>query len=265
MKPKGVMWHHTATGSNWTTQNLTKLLRDGRSGLRGPLCHLQLNRDGVFIVIASGRANHAGRGSWPGVRDGNSEFIGIEAANDGVGEPYSEAQIEAYIIGTAAILNHLGQRETWTVAHKEWAPNRKIDPRLDMNIQRSQVARAQDELKNPKPTHPDVRTYVEKFGKEIQKKEYPESSPIPDIRNMYQKKTEKPKVIPECTRKVFRYKDRGECVKQLQARLNELGSNVGSADGIFGSNTLRGVKDFQAKNGLTVDGIVGPKTWAKLV
>jgi len=37
-----------------------------------------------------------------------------------------------------------------------------------------------------------------------------------------------------------------------------------SADGIFGSGTEAAVKNWQAANGLTADGIVGDKTWAKM-
>lgn len=38
-----------------------------------------------------------------------------------------------------------------------------------------------------------------------------------------------------------------------------------SVDGIFGSQTLQSVKDFQQKHGLVIDGIVGEKTWSKLL
>ena len=34
-------------------------------------------------------------------------------------------------------------------------------------------------------------------------------------------------------------------------------------DGIFEDNTLEATKIFQKENGLTVDGIVGAKSWAK--
>jgi N-acetylmuramoyl-L-alanine amidase len=48
-------------------------------------------------------------------------------------------------------------------------------------------------------------------------------------------------------------------VRQIQKALHLL------ADGIFGSQTEEAVKNFQAKNGLKADGIVGPATLAKLI
>lgn len=43
-------------------------------------------------------------------------------------------------------------------------------------------------------------------------------------------------------------------------------SAVGSkVDGIFGTNTETDVKRFQASRGLSADGIVGPKTWEKIL
>lgn len=59
----------------------------------------------------------------------------------------------------------------------------------------------------------------------------------------------------------------GEDVKKLQERLMELGYDVGptGADGIFGKNTLAGLKAFQKEWGVTVDGIYGKDTHGKMI
>lgn len=56
----------------------------------------------------------------------------------------------------------------------------------------------------------------------------------------------------------------GEDVRSLQMRLIDLGYNPGSADGAFGPNTEAAVKAFQSAMKLTMDGVVGPKTWGAL-
>ncbi len=58
--------------------------------------------------------------------------------------------------------------------------------------------------------------------------------------------------------------DCGSFVIELQTRLGAVGIIV-PVDGVFSAKTEEAVKVFQADRGLTVDGIVGPKTWAKLV
>lgn len=63
---------------------------------------------------------------------------------------------------------------------------------------------------------------------------------------------------------MLRNGSRGYYVGYLQEKLNALGYDSGKADKIFGPKTLAAVKAFQRANGLGVDGIVGPKTWAKL-
>ena len=55
---------------------------------------------------------------------------------------------------------------------------------------------------------------------------------------------------------------KGADVLQMQQRLYALGyTEVGIPDGDFGQKTDLAVRNFQEKNGLVVDGIVGPITW----
>ncbi|MBH0171005.1 peptidoglycan recognition protein family protein [Fictibacillus sp. 18YEL24] len=66
------------------------------------------------------------------------------------------------------------------------------------------------------------------------------------------------------TRKLLEYGARGEDVKNLQIRLNDVGSYGLKVDGIFGIATEAAVRDFQKNSKLSVDGVAGPKTFAKL-
>lgn len=56
----------------------------------------------------------------------------------------------------------------------------------------------------------------------------------------------------------------GATVKTIQTKLKNWGYYTGAIDGIYGSKTTAAVKYFQRKNGLTADGIVGPKTAAAM-
>jgi hypothetical protein len=142
-KTLGVICHHTATvgGGNMPTLGL---LIKGRPDLKGPLCQLGLGRDGTYYVIAAGRANHAGPGSWNGIVTGNSSFIRIEAENSGrKDDPWPDIQVDAYEQGVAAILAHIGRTAASCCGHKEYAlpAGRKSDPDIDMNVFRDRVAK----------------------------------------------------------------------------------------------------------------------------
>ena len=67
--------------------------------------------------------------------------------------------------------------------------------------------------------------------------------------------------------RTLRKGDKGEDVRALQILLKGRGCNgkMHEPDGIFGNNTLGAVKLFQKREGLEVDGIVGPDTWGSLL
>ena len=57
---------------------------------------------------------------------------------------------------------------------------------------------------------------------------------------------------------------RGGEVKEVQRRLKNWGYYDGNVDGIYGPATVKAVKYFQQKNGLSADGICGKATYAAL-
>lgn len=61
-----------------------------------------------------------------------------------------------------------------------------------------------------------------------------------------------------------KYGSRGGEVTAIQQRLQELGYDPGTADGIYGTRTQQAVTAFQRDNGLAADGIAGKNTLAAL-
>jgi hypothetical protein len=62
--------------------------------------------------------------------------------------------------------------------------------------------------------------------------------------------------VADPVRPTLRRGSSGESVRVLQEKL--------FVDGVFGASTEAAVREFQRKHGLVVDGVVGPRTWAKL-
>lgn len=64
---------------------------------------------------------------------------------------------------------------------------------------------------------------------------------------------------------MLRFGSRGTLVEYLQLALVRAGYTTLSIDGVFGARTRDAVRDFQQKNGLTPDGVVGRRTWSALM
>jgi Putative peptidoglycan binding domain/N-acetylmuramoyl-L-alanine amidase len=225
----GVLCHHTVGPKTGNMPSLDTLVK-GRQGLPGPLAQLGLGRDGTYFIISAGRANHAGRGEFRGVVNGNSNFIGIEAENTGVANdsPWPAIQLDAYHRGVAAILKHIGRGPEFCASHKEYAlkRGRKIDPSLNMNEFRAAVKAIMDGTA-PAPTM------------------IPAVEPPPQTGGAPGRPT-------------LRRGASGDLVKQVQAKVGV------TVDGNFGAKTEAAVRTFQRNRSLVPDGIVGPKTWRAL-
>lgn len=147
--PRGLVIHHDAFGRDVSASTCLNTLIHGRSDLPGPLCQIWIDddyeeaggsdREPMTYVIAAGRANHAGSGGWKGL-SGNSSVLGIEARNEGTGEQWSNAMLDTYAAVCAALLDGINADTAMLCGHKEWAPDRKIDPAgIEMNGWRNRV------------------------------------------------------------------------------------------------------------------------------
>ncbi len=236
--PAGVVAHHTAGASTGEMPSL-RVLINGRSDLPGPLCNVGLGRSGTVYVVASGRANHAGRGGWQGMV-GNSSVLGIEAENDGR-QAWPVRQIAAYQRLCRVLLDGMGSPTRLLCGHKEWT-TRKPDPHsIDMAAWRRNLA--------PAPQPPP----------------WPIPPPDEDFRRRIMAKT----VLSEGAGvgdRAHQFWDVGI----MQALMIWHGATPVSLDdrpnGRFDYRTKESLRAWQARTGeLAADGICGRATWAWLV
>lgn len=221
---RGVMCHHTATPGQANMPTLNVLVR-GHGTLRGPLAQLGLARDGGYVVIAAGRAQHAGPGRWRGVTAGNSSFIGIEAENSGLaGDRWPEVQMDAYVRGVAALLNKIAAPVEMCCGHKEYRlpAGFKNDPSFDMNDFRERVRGV---MTGTAPVRPLI--------------------PASDSRS----------------RPTLRRGARGDLVRTVQDKIGVL---VDGIFGPGTEAAVRRFQRAHIERVEVADGIVGPRTWAAI-
>lgn len=134
----GIVAHHTASPPTMSFDNDWAYCAQGHPD--SPVANVLLGRQGQVGLHSGGASNHAGKSEQPwvcskgtvGVSAGNSNLIGIEAANNGTGEPWGAAMLDAYERLVAALCSAYGFDPTRDVpSHALAGPgytNRKIDP-----------------------------------------------------------------------------------------------------------------------------------------
>lgn len=132
-RPFGVMVHHTASPKYYDG------IRDANHCAVGsdvaPICNLYIDRKGIVWVLAAGATNTNGKGRPIVFSKGtvpldtmNTHAVGIECGNDGIGERWPQAQVDA-LIATANVVNaRCGNLPSDVCTHHDYAPTRKIDP-----------------------------------------------------------------------------------------------------------------------------------------
>lgn len=262
----GVLCHHTAGPKKGNAPSLA-IVQNGRPDLQGPLAQLVLGRDGTFFVVAAGRCYHAGGGDWRGVKNGNTNLIGIEAENTGLenDNPWPAVQMRAYERGVAAILKHVGAPAIMAVGHLEYAlpVGRKSDPSFSVGDRAARVkAMAQFRarvsalmstaltplhlLDDPAPAHdgpgdadPDAADAGDVEVEEAEDSARADETPLAPAA---EEVDEQPAPVTV---------DR-QTIENVQARLAALGYySVGKADGDLAAQTRGAIVAFKHNEGLT--------------
>jgi hypothetical protein len=140
--PLGIQWHHTA--SSTTPENDTAWQTEGSDD--APIGNATIMRDGSVWMVAAGAANTAGkggplklsRGTVP-LDSGNSTTWAWEVANNGVGEPWPQVQIDAYFKASIVMNKRFGNKPDDIFTHAIGTGNgwtdRKIDPATAAAVQ----------------------------------------------------------------------------------------------------------------------------------
>lgn len=134
--PLCVMWHHTASPASWDGARDANYCATGDPN--APLSNLYIQRNGTVWILAAGATNTNGKGNSIRFSRGtvpadgmNTRAIGVECGNNGVGERWPQAQVDAMFIVSNVCNARVGNQPEDMSTHNFYAPSRKIDPATD--------------------------------------------------------------------------------------------------------------------------------------
>ena len=132
--PEGVLCHHTASPEGTSDEAELNVLLAGNGSAPGPISQLFIGRSATLYLVAAGRANHGGKGVMPregDTSDMNARLVGIEVANNGVGEQWADDVTNLYAATVAALIDWYSWAIDDVYLHATTGPpagNYKIDP-----------------------------------------------------------------------------------------------------------------------------------------
>lgn len=233
------------------------------------------NPDPRIILVAAGRANHAGVGAYPwGAPAGNGSALGIEWCGPSETYAWPDVVIELRERVTAAILRHQKWSVNQVTTHWGYATpqGRKIDPSGAYKHQPTLAWNA----------HWDPAVWKQALAKRLAAPVVPPVVPVPPVGGgtapspvVPPPTTPTPTPAPNWTEVIVNTlptiapgATNAAAVKRVQGLLVANGFNPGTIDGIYGSATGptgKAIAAFQAARKLLVDGVVGRQTWTALL
>jgi hypothetical protein len=255
----GIVCHHTATSAAGSYAGYCRVAWETHP--ERPVANINLGRGGEITVGVAGASNHAGKGGptamskgTVGRDQGNRYLIGIEALNEGTGEPWPDVQQDRYVALVQALCAFYGfDPNTDVVSHNLWTPARKIDPAgpsrygsinrsgtWDMNLFRAAVLGTQpvppDPGPGPEPTPPPAAPWYDTLMQQL----------------------------PVLTQGAS-----GIQVKKMQHLLAAVGfmneANTSNYDGKFGGGTANALNQFKMTAGGAADSTCDAWTWGALM
>lgn len=270
LTPLGIQWHHTAS----STQPANDLNWQINGCDDAPVGNLLLDRDGIYWPVAAGAANTAGKGGPMALSrgtipqdQGNTQSVAIEVANNGVGEPWPEVQVNAYFAGSNAINARLGNRPDDVFSHALGEGNgwtdRKIDPATADAVQGLWKPRSVNSSGTWSLT--DIRNEcLNRAGQPLPTPPEPvppQPQPQPPGDDWW---TPLMQMMP-----TLRWQDTGEDVLRMQHLMCSEGamnqSNLANYDGVFGTGTENALDAWKISIGGSPDGTCDSWTWGALM
>lgn len=263
IRPCGVQVHSTGANNPWLKRYVGP--DDGRLGPNpngnthnrpgGNVCasaYIGKLQDGTVAVYQTLPWNYKCwlSGSGPNGNANNLGYIGFEICEDNCEnrEYFDQAVRGAGVLLTAYLCQMMGV-EPWTVVLD--TPSGPACAVMD-HAELHRVGLASN--------HGDIGLWLRNFGytfEDFRQWVFDAQKEGVSVTYIYAME-EKPMDHP-----TLRRGDSGSDVYYLQTLLCDVGEPI-TADGKFGSKTEAAVKNFQKLYGLTVDGVVGPKTWDAL-